>query len=233
MHSKYKVLPWARFSSCPQHGQEELHTPSQEATEESSGFKLSMKPEKVELDEVVCLDTETTGRSKTSRVIEIAAVRVSLRRGRILAQASQLLNPGVPVPPEASAINHITTEMLIGKPTAEKVLPGVFRFIGGLPLVAHKASFDASMLAGEMERYGLPRQGLLVYDSLSIATKVLSKKETPNHKLATLIRVLGVPGSNAHRALADALALAHVLLALLARSPKKSLVELSSPPLQL
>ncbi|MEV4342201.1 3'-5' exonuclease [Streptomyces sp. NPDC049590] len=52
-------------------------------------------------------DTETTGLTGTARIVEIAVTTVS---GTVLLDT--LLNPGEPIPAQATAIHHITDAMV-------------------------------------------------------------------------------------------------------------------------
>jgi DNA polymerase-3 subunit epsilon len=106
----------------------------------------------------VAFDLETTGLdSKKERIVEIGAVRFD-RRGPI-GRFSVLVDPGIPMPPEASRINGITDEMLKGKPTLDEVLGDFLRFARDSVLVAHNASFDCGFVdAALAERYERARK---------------------------------------------------------------------------
>ena len=65
---------------------------------------------------IVVVDFETTGPDpNTCMPIEVAAVR--FRGGEIMERASSLINPGVPIPAESTAIHGITDEMVADAPT--------------------------------------------------------------------------------------------------------------------
>jgi exodeoxyribonuclease X len=62
------------------------------------------------------IDIETTGTDpEQDAVIEIASVDV-LADGTIANRQSTLVRPGIPVPPEASAVHHLIDEDLAGAP---------------------------------------------------------------------------------------------------------------------
>jgi DNA polymerase-3 subunit epsilon len=103
----------------------------------------------------VVFDLETTGlEPKKERIVEIGAVKFD-SRGPI-GRFSVLVDPGMPMPAEASKINGITDAMLSGKPSLDEVFPDFLRFIEGTILVAHNAPFDCSFvdaaLASRWER---------------------------------------------------------------------------------
>jgi DNA polymerase-3 subunit epsilon len=103
-------------------------------------------------------DLETTGLDpKKEKIVEIGAVKFD-RRGPI-GRFSVLVDPGVPMPAEASRINGITDAMLAGKPSLDLVLPDFLRFIGDSPIIAHNAPFDCSFVdAALAERFERARK---------------------------------------------------------------------------
>jgi DNA polymerase-3 subunit epsilon len=94
----------------------------------------------------VVLDTETTGRdAEQDKVIELALVKFKYEAdsGRIVSIQevySSLEDPGVPIPPETTAIHGITDEMVAGKTFDDS---RIATFMQGVDIViAHNASFD-------------------------------------------------------------------------------------------
>ncbi|WP_092600631.1 DEDD exonuclease domain-containing protein [Actinopolyspora xinjiangensis] len=164
----------------------------------------------------VVLDLETTGgRAASDEITEIAAVKV--RGGRTIGEFSTLVNPGRPIPPSISSITGITDAMVADAPPLAAVLPSFLEFCAGSALVAHNASFDTGFLRAACERSDLSWPAPPVVCTVRLSRRVLSPDETPNHKLATLARVLGARTTPRHRALDDARATVDVLHALLER----------------
>lgn len=94
----------------------------------------------------VVLDTETTGMdSDKDKVIELALVKFEYDRdsgavGRVLGVYDGLEDPGRPIPPESTAIHHITDEMVKGQRLDETAIE---RLLDGAGVViAHNAGFD-------------------------------------------------------------------------------------------
>ena len=69
-----------------------------------------------------CIDIETTGTDPaTDAIVEIASVDLQ-RDGTITNQRVTLVSPGIPVPPEASAVHHLIDADLAGAPRLEQVI---------------------------------------------------------------------------------------------------------------
>lgn len=149
----------------------------------------------------VAFDLETTGLSpQLDRIVEIGAVRYV--DGKESGRFGALVNPEMPMPPGAAAVNGITDAMLEGKPTIREVLPEFLQFIEGAVLVAHNASFDLGFVNSAMARLG---KGRLANDFVD--TRVMTQKAFPgrsNYKLQSLALDLGVTAVEAHRAEDDA-----------------------------
>lgn len=106
----------------------------------------------------VAFDLETTGLdARRERIVEIGAVKFDARGP--VGRFSVLIDPGIPMPAEASRINGITDAMLAGKPKLDEVLPDFLRFIAGSTLVAHNAPFDCGFVdAALAERFEKARR---------------------------------------------------------------------------
>lgn len=148
-------------------------------------------------------DTETTGvRSQVDRIIEIAAYDPVLDR-----TFEMLINPGIPIPSEASAIHHITDEMVTSAPSFKEVGAEFVAFCeGDVALIAHNNDgFDRHFLAKECERHELTLPDFPMIDSLKWARKY--RPDLPRHSLQYLRQLFGIEENNAHRALDDVVVL--------------------------
>jgi len=148
----------------------------------------------------IAFDLETTGiQPKTDAVIEIGAVRFC--GVRPAESFCTLINPGRPIPPEASAVNGITDDMVADKPGIQTVLSELADFCGDLPLVAHNAPFDFKFLLRAVEGHRARAPKGVVLDSCALARIVFPGMF--NYKLGTLVRHFGFPGGTFHRAEED------------------------------
>ncbi|MFD5509161.1 exonuclease domain-containing protein [Streptomyces sp. NPDC127051] len=108
----------------------------------------------------LAFDTETTGPNPTEDRIVTAALIA--RGGGLPDRAmSWLINPGVPIPAEATEVHGIDdAKASTGAPPAE-ALDDIADHIAkaltyGMPLVAFNLSFDWTVLARDLERHRLP-----------------------------------------------------------------------------
>ncbi len=145
-------------------------------------------------------DVETTGLSAFSRLVEIGAVR--FRLGGEAEEFSTLVDPGQPIPEEATLVHGIDDDAVAGAPDASKAITEFLNFSEGCLLVAHNASFDVGIISIEAARAGLGLPDKPVLDSISMARSFLPPQ--PDYSLATLAAFLGLDVSEMHRSLPDA-----------------------------
>ncbi|GAB49492.1 DEDD exonuclease domain-containing protein [Mobilicoccus pelagius] len=164
----------------------------------------------------VVVDLETTGGSPAdSSITEIGAVKVN--GGEVVEEFHTLVDPQVPVPPFIRLLTGITDEMLEGAPHIDEVLPSFLEFSRGAVLVAHNAPFDIGFLRAATRACGLSWPAPAVVDTVTLARRLVTRDEVPNHKLGTLAELFGTAVAPDHRALHDARATVDVLHGLLAR----------------
>lgn len=159
----------------------------------------------------IAFDLETTGFVPESDCIcELGAVRFI--DGHVEAEFSTLVDPGRPIPAQATRVNGISNDMVKGKPSLEVLLEPLAQFCGDDLLVAHNANFDFQFLEAQVKRLHLPAPRGLVIDTLPMARKILPG--LPNYKLGSLVQHLKIPSSQFHRASDDAAYCGHVFQAL-------------------
>lgn len=162
----------------------------------------------------IAFDLETTGTVPgVDRIVEIGAVR--FEEGRVVAVFSTLIDPQIPIPPGATAVNGITNQMVAGKPLVETVLESLTEFCKQDPLVAHNAPFDAQFLISDYKKYEMQTPSGTILDTLPIARKIFPG--LPNYKLGTLVQHLKIPSSDFHRAEEDATYCGNLFLEMLKR----------------
>jgi DNA polymerase-3 subunit epsilon len=156
-------------------------------------------------------DTETTGRDpKEVRIVSAALVTSDSRRWTFL------IDPGVEIPAEATAIHGITTEQVREHGRAPRealdeiadLLAAQFR--ASVPLVVFNAPYDLTLLEAELQRHGLPalaaRAPLAPVIDPLVIDRQMDKYRKGGRTLENQCRHYGVDISQAHDAAADALA---------------------------
>ncbi len=162
----------------------------------------------------IAFDIETTGTvAGVDRIVEIGAVKFV--NGAVESVFSTLIDPGVPIPKGASAVNGILDDMVKGKPSIDSVLPGFTEFAGDFPLVAHNAPFDGQFLIADFTRHEIATPSGIILDTLPISRKVLPG--LVNYKLGTLVQHLKLPTGTFHRAEQDAVSCGLVFLEIVKR----------------
>lgn len=154
-------------------------------------------------------DTETTGiRSDKDRIVEIAAYDPE----RDL-RFEKFVNPGIPIPREASAIHHITDEMVASAPSFAQIGAEFIQFCEGeVVLIAHNNdSFDYHFLRCEFERHQIQMPAWKFMDSLKWARRY--RPDLPRHTLQFLREIYGIAANQAHRALDDVIVLYQIFQA--------------------
>lgn len=144
-------------------------------------------------------DTETTGiKADRDRVIEIAAFDPVRNK-----TFERLINPGIPIPPDASAIHNITDAMVANAPSFKDVAIEFSEFCSGnVCLIAHNNdAFDVHFLKNEYARAEIEFPSWSFFDTLKWARRYRS--DLPRHTLQFLREVYGIEANNAHRALDD------------------------------
>lgn len=148
----------------------------------------------------VAFDLETTGTKPTEdMIVEVGAVLFD--GSQAIKGYGELVDPGVPIPADASAVNGITDDMVKGKRKIVDVLADFADFCGDLPLVAHNAPFDYKFLLEDVKLHKSVAPGGVVLDTLPLSRKVFPN--LPNYKLWTLTRHFNFPSGTFHRAEED------------------------------
>lgn len=151
-------------------------------------------------------DTETTGiRSESDRVIELAAYDPVRDKS-----FCELINPGCPIPPDATAIHHITDEMVSTAGAFGDIAQKFIDFCeGDVVLIAHNNdAFDVHFMRNEFKRHDIPFPQWKFLDSLKWARRY--RPDLPRHTLQFLREIYGIKANNAHRALDDVIVLHQV-----------------------
>jgi DNA polymerase-3 subunit epsilon len=115
---------------------------------QTNNMKLNLK------NPLIFFDLETTGINIVSdRIVQIAYHKV-YPNGKEESKCF-LINPGIPIPPESTAIHKITNEAVADSPTFKEVVAEIVRDFEGCDLAGYNSNrFDIPMLAEELLRAG-------------------------------------------------------------------------------
>lgn len=171
-------------------------------------------------------DTETTGiRAEKDRIIEIAAFD-PVRN----LTFEKFVNPGCPIPAEASAIHHITDEMVASAPSFAQIGAEFIEFCeGDVVLIAHNNdNFDLHFLRNEFQRHNTIMPSWKFFDTLKWARRY--RPDLPRHTLQFLREIYGIAANNAHRALDDVIVLHQIFQSLTDDLPIEDIYSLLNRP---
>ena len=171
----------------------------------------------MKLDRPLCVfDLEATGTDVLQdRIVDVCILRKEVDGTETVF--SSLVNPGVPIPPEATAIQHITNELVAGQPTIKDLAPKLFEIFDGADLSGFNAGrFDIPMLHAELKRAGFDwaLTGKRIVDAFTIFQRKERRDLTAAYKF-----YCGKDLAGAHRAEADVRATAEILWAQVERYP--------------
>lgn len=159
-------------------------------------------------------DLETTGtRIGRDRIVQIAIVRLSPDGSRTAYQA--LVNPGIPIPPEATAVHGISDLDVAMAPRLEDIAQEILAQLSGCDIAGFNViRFDVPLLTEELFRVGHAWD--LEHQRIVDVQRIYHRMERRDLSAAVKF-FLGREHTGAHDALADVEATTDVLLAQLDR----------------
>ncbi len=166
------------------------------------------------------LDIETTGgQFNEEGITEIAIYKFDGHE--IVDQFISLVNPEKPIQPFVVKLTGINNAMLRSAPKFYEVAKRIIEITENCIVVAHNASFDYRILRTEFGRLG--------YDFIkpTLCTVELSQKLIPgqaSYSLGKLVRSLGIPVTDRHRASGDALATVKLFKMILDKDVEKEIL---------
>ena len=161
---------------------------------------MSMK----EIDRFVVIDFETTELNSKKGAVEVVWFELN-KKFEIIDEQSSLVNPMIPIPPDASRIHGITDEMVAESPTLDEFIEDINQnpfASSNVCVIAHNLSFD------------LPLFRKYCGSVVELCTLKLARALYPaweNHKLVTISEMFGFPTEDSHRARSDALQVLYFL----------------------
>jgi DNA polymerase-3 subunit epsilon len=160
------------------------------------------------------IDVETTGLDPCEcRIVEFGAITFD-RSGLELGRFCSLVNPGVPIPPDAGAIHGITDAMVANAPTIGRLLSSIWFFCRDYDtdlnhpctLIGHNLSFDMGFINEANHVNGIMTwTGFEFKCTQAMARSVLRRSGSwpVNYRLGTVADFLEVTRGTSHRAMGD------------------------------
>ncbi|BCY29487.1 exonuclease domain-containing protein [Flavobacterium okayamense] len=167
------------------------------------------------------LDIETTGGQYNEEgITEIAIYKFDGHE--VVDQFISLVNPEKPIQPFVVKLTGINSAMLRSAPKFYEVAKRIIEITEGCVIVAHNSSFDYRVIRTEFKRLGYD------FKKPTLCTVELAKKLIPEQKsysLGKLVRGLGIPIADRHRASGDAMATVKLFKLLLSKDKEKEIVK--------
>ena len=169
------------------------------------------------------VDIETTGgKYNEEGITEIAIYKFDGHE--VVDQFISLVNPEREIQPFVVNLTGINSNMLRNAPKFYEVAKRIVEITQDTILVAHNTSFDYRILRTEFDRLGFD------FERETLCTVELSKDlipDLPSYSLGKLVRSLGIPVTDRHRASGDALATVKLFKLLLAKDIEKKIIQQS------
>lgn len=167
------------------------------------------------------LDIETTGgKFNEEGITEIAIHKFDGQK--VVDKFISLVNPEKEIQPFVVKLTGINSKMLRTAPKFYEVAKRIIEITEDTIIVAHNAQFDYRILRTEFRRLGYN------FERKTLCTVDLSKLLLPDaesYSLGKLVRSLGIPVSDRHRANGDALATIKLFKLLLAKDSEKVIIK--------
>ncbi|HMQ06447.1 MAG TPA: 3'-5' exonuclease [Saprospiraceae bacterium] len=159
---------------------------------------------------LIFFDIETTGLNVLKdRIIQIALIKFN-KINNTPEEKTYLLNPGVPIQPEAMAIHGIMVDMIRNKPLFKDIANELYDWIGHADLAGYNCErFDIPLLMEEFARVGL---NLDMEKRRCLDVQKIFYKMEPRTLRAAYRLYCNKELTNAHDALEDARATMEVFL---------------------
>ena len=159
---------------------------------------------------LVFFDLETTGiNTHTDRIVELSYIKITPDGSEI--SRTMRFNPGKPIPAEATAVHHITNEMVADKPSFRECAKQIAEEFTGCDFAGFNSNrFDLPMLDEEFDRANIKFD---FSQSRFIDVQTIFHKKEPRTLVAAYRFYCNKDLENAHSADSDTRATYEVLLA--------------------
>ncbi len=146
------------------------------------------------------IDIESNGAGfRKESIIEVAIYKYTGHE--IVDQFISLVNPESEITPFVQKLTKITPKMVKTAPKFHEIAKRIVEITNGTTLVGHNIEFDYRMLRQEFKRLGYDFK-INTLDTIPLSKKLIPDAES--YSLGKLVKSLGIPLTDHHRASGDA-----------------------------
>ncbi len=167
------------------------------------------------------VDIESNGgKYREECIIDIAIFRFDGHQ--ITDQFMSLVNPEAEITPYVQKLTGISSKMVKTAPKFHEIARRVVEITEGTTLVGHNIDFDYRMLRQSFKRLGYDYK-INTLDTIPIAKKLIPEAES--YSLGRLVKSLGIPLLDAHRAAGDARATVELFKVLMDKDNNSEIIQ--------
>ena len=167
------------------------------------------------------IDIESNGAGfREESIIEIAIYKYNGHE--IVDQFISLVNPESSITPFVQKLTNISPNMVKTAPKFHELAKRVVEITSDTTMVGHNIEFDYRMLRQEFKRLGYEFK-INTLDTIPLAKKLIPQAES--YSLGKLVKSLGIPLADAHRASGDARATLELFKLLMVKDKDSEIIQ--------
>ncbi len=167
------------------------------------------------------IDIESNGAGfRKECIIDIAIFKYDGHK--IVDQFISLVNPESDITPFVQKLTNISPKMVKTAPKFHELAKRVIEITEGTTLIGHNIDFDYRMLRQSFQRLGYDYQ-INTLDTIPLAKKLIP--DEVSYSLGKLVKSLGIPLVNAHRAEGDARATLELFRLLVSKDTENEIIQ--------
>lgn len=167
------------------------------------------------------IDIESNGAGyRKESIIDIAIFKYDGHE--ILDQFLSLVNPEADITTFVQKLTNISPKMVKTAPKFHEIAKRIIEITQGTTLVGHNIDFDYRMLRQSFQRLGYPYK-IETLDTIPLAKKLIPEAES--YSLGKLVKSLGIPLTDQHRAGGDARATLELFKILIKKDTQNEIIQ--------
>lgn len=167
------------------------------------------------------IDIESNGAGyRKECIIDVAIYRYDGQK--IIDQFISLVNPESDITPFVQKLTNITPKMVATAPKFHEIARRIIEITANSTLVGHNIDFDYRMLRQSFQRLGYDFK-INTLDTIPLAKKLIP--DEVSYSLGKLVKSLGIPLTNHHRADGDARATLELFKLLISKDTENEIIQ--------